>query len=363
MTTIRSSVNFQTFTGTVVLTLTMFLSACGDGGTGECNGCFVEPPIVGNGVVTTFAGDGTASFLDDVGTAAQFSQPHDVTSDGTKLYIADAENHRIRQIVIATGEVTTLAGSGVSGFVDGTGTAAQFSTPRAITNDGINVYVADSSNHSIRQIIIATGEVSTLAGNGAAGFLDGTSTTAQFYAPQGIATDGTNLYIADTFNNRIRKIDATGEVTTLAGDGSEGALDGMGTAAQFNQLHKITSYGMDLYIADYANNSIRKVDMITGDTTTLARLSDVTEGISSVVTQGITTDGTNLYVSGFRGHISQIVIATGEVSTLAGGVLMGYLDGTGSAARFSNPQGITINGTDLYVADTYNNCIRRIELP
>ena len=356
MTTDLSRRNLQTFTGIAVLTLTMFLSACGDSGTDECNGCAEESPIVGNGVVTTFAGDGTAGFLDDSGTAAQFNKPHSVTSDGTNLYIADTENHRIRKIVIATGEVSTLAGSGASGFLDDTGTAAQFNSPRAIANDGINVYVADSSNHRIRQIIIATGEVNTLAGNGPQGFLDGTRTAAQFNGPQGITTDGTNLYIADTFNNRIRKIDASGEVTTLAGDGNQGSLDDSGTAAQFNQLHKITSYGMDLYVADYANNSIRKVDMITGQTTTLAILSDVT--------QGITTDGVNVYVTGFFGRISQIVIATGEVSTLAGGGSPpGYLDGTGSAARFADPQGITIDGTDFYVADSSNHRIRRIQLP
>ena len=128
-----------------------------------------------------------------------------ITTDGTNLYVADYNNHRIRKIVISTGVVTTLAGSS-PGFADDNGTSASFNYPRGITTDGTNLYVADSSNHRIRKIVISTGVVTTLAGS-SSGNTDATGTSASFYYPLGITTDGTNLYVSDTYNHRIRKIE------------------------------------------------------------------------------------------------------------------------------------------------------------
>ena len=119
----------------------------------------------------------------------------------------DFGNHLIRQLVISTGAVTTVAGTGTSGSANGTGTSASFNGPRGITTDGTNLYVADQSNHLIRKIVISTGAVTTVAGTGSSGSANGTGTSASFTGPIGITTDGTNLYVADSDNHLIRKIE------------------------------------------------------------------------------------------------------------------------------------------------------------
>jgi hypothetical protein len=197
------------------------------------------------------------------GSAANFYNPSSITTDGTNLYVADTYNCTIRKIVISTGAVTTLAGSeGVYGSADGTGSAASFSAPRGITTDGTNLYVADTFSSTIRKIVISTGAVTTLAGTaGVYGSADGTGSAANFNNPFGITTDGTNLYVADTYNNTIRKIViSTGAVTTLAGTaGVYGSADGTGSAANFNTPFGITTDGTNLYVADTYNNTIRKI--------------------------------------------------------------------------------------------------------
>ena len=161
-----------------------------------------------NPEVTTFAGSSQGS-TDATGTSAKFANPNGVTTDGTNLYVVDQTNHKIRKIVISTGVVTTLAGasSGYADSTDGTGLSASFKEPAGITTDGTNLYVSDYANHRIRKIVISTGVVTTLAGSGSASFADGTGTSASFYSPMGITTDGTNLYVADFRNHRIRKIE------------------------------------------------------------------------------------------------------------------------------------------------------------
>jgi len=137
-----------------------------------------------------------------------------------------------------SGAVTTVAGTGSTGSANGTGTSASFYNPAGITRDGTNLYVADHNNHLIRKIVISTGAVTTVAGTGSQGSADGTGTSASFYRPTGITTDGTNLYVADYDNHLIRKIViSTGAVTTLAGTGSSGSANGTGTSASFN-YHK-----------------------------------------------------------------------------------------------------------------------------
>jgi sugar lactone lactonase YvrE len=154
--------------------------------------------------------------------------------------------------------VTTLAGSS-RGYADGTGTAAQFALPAGIAADGENLYVADSGNHRIRKIVIASGVVTTLAGDGTAGYADGRGAAAQFNRPGGVAVDGGVLYVADQNNHRIRKIViASGEVTTYAGS-TQGYADGRGTAAQFNAPYSIAVYGGKLYVTDTLNHRIRVI--------------------------------------------------------------------------------------------------------
>ncbi len=329
--------------------------------------------VIATGEVTTFAGGGTSGYADGIGSEARFNVPRGITTDGTNLYVADTGNFTIRKIVIATSEVTTLAGQArISGSTDGTGTTARLYGPRGITTDGTNLYVADTENHTIRKIVIATSEVSTLAGlAGSSGSTDGIGSTARFYQPNGITTDGINLYIPDTQNHTIRTINIiSGFVTTIAGfSGTIGSTDGTVNAALFNQPSKITTDGTNLYVADTSNNTIRKILITTGEVTTYSGMSKTSGtadgiGISARFNSpyDITTDGKNLYVADTNNHaIRKIMIATGEVTTLAGTAgSSGSSDGIGSEAQFTAPQGIITDGKNLYVADSLNYTLRKI---
>jgi sugar lactone lactonase YvrE len=193
-----------------------------------------------------------------------------ITTDGTNLYVADANNNKIRQIVIATGVVSSLTGAAntavIAGAADGVGASASFASPYGITTDGTNLYVFDMLNNKVRKIVISSGVVSSLTGtaNTAATFgaTDGPAASASFNTPFGITSDGANLYVADTNNNKIRKIViATGDVSSLTGaantTGVAGANDGAGATATFSGLGGITSDGTSLYVID--NGTIRKI--------------------------------------------------------------------------------------------------------
>jgi hypothetical protein len=215
--------------------------------------------------VTTFAGTGSQGSTDHAtGTSATFRRPEGITTDGTNLYVAEYGNNLIRKIVIDNGTVTTLAGSS-QGFRDNaTGTSAKFYGPVGITNDGTNVYVADAYNHRIRKIVIDNGTVTTLAGSGStcSSDCDGTGTSAGFNQPYGITTDGTNLYVADLGSHTVRKIVIdNGTVTTLAGSSRGFADNATGTSAKFNRpWGTITTDGTNLYVSDTDNHRIRKIE-------------------------------------------------------------------------------------------------------
>ncbi len=216
--------------------------------------------ITPEGVVSTLAGSG-AGYTDATGTNAKFQYPRAVAVDSAgNLYVADQNNHKIRKIAPG-GVVTTLAGSG-QGSADGTGTAASFAYPRAVAVDGVgNVYVADQFYHKIRMITPA-GVVTTLAGSGSNGSADGTGAAASFYNPYGVAVDSAgNVYVGDQLNHRIRKIAPGGVVTTLAGSGS-GFADGTTETALFSQPNGVAvdSAG-NVYVADANNNKIRKITL------------------------------------------------------------------------------------------------------
>ncbi len=341
----------------------------------DTNNSTIRKIAIFTGIVSTIAGSAQLFGSTDApvgpGTAARFNYPNGVTTDGLNLYVVDSNNNTIRKIVISSGAVSTIAGSGGYGSADGIGTAARFNYPTGITTDGANLYVADSQNSTIRKIVIFTVAVTTIAGSaGSNGSADGTGTAARFNYPSGITTDGANLYVADTNNSTIRKIViSTGAVSTFAGSaGSNGSADGTGTAARYNYPSGITTDGANLYVADTNNSTIRKIVILTGAVSTIAGSGSYgsADGTGTPATfaapQGITTDGTNLYVADTSNQtIRKIVISSGSVSTIAGSAgLTGSADGTGTVARFNNPVGITTDGTNLYVGDTYNGTIRKI---
>jgi serine/threonine-protein kinase len=217
--------------------------------------------ITRDGAVTTVAGNGRRGDRDGPAREAQFGYPTGIAIDGRGvLYIADRGAHKIKMIT-PDGIVSTLAGSGVPGYTDGMGRAAQFHDPMtvAIDRDG-RLFVADSGNHAIR-MVAPTGRVTTVAGTPQSGFADGPRDAARFNWPTGLALDETgNLYVADSNNARIRKITPDGIVTTIAGNGRAGFHDGPGLTAQFNFP---TGVGVDrkgnLYVADSANHRIRRI--------------------------------------------------------------------------------------------------------
>jgi hypothetical protein len=371
-TSITATVPSGATSGTLTVTTNSVVATSSSSFTTMMGGAVQNGPLSLTTVVTTLAGNGAAGSIDGTGTAASFYGTLDTTTDGTNLYVADKLNHLIRKVVIATGVVTTLAGSRVTmASVDGTGIAASFANPSGVTTDGTNLYVVDTGK--IRKIIIATGEVSTLAGNGSCSptfsGTDGTGAAAQFcfnsVLLSGITTDGTNLYLVD--GSTIRKVViATGVVTTLAGSGVLGSTDGIGTAATFHVPSGITTDGTNLYVTDGWAHYIRKIVIATGVVTTLAGsgASNIVDGTGTAasvsIISGITTDGTSLYVSDVT-TIRKIVIATGVVTTLAGSAgSFPVTNGTGATAKFFSTAGITTDGLNLYVAaDNYS--IRRVQ--
>lgn len=227
--------------------------------------------ISSSGVVTTFAGSGLTGSTDGIGTAASFNRPMGLAIDASgNLFVADGTNCKIRKIT-SSGVVTTLAGSGSVGSADGTGTAASFYLPTGVAVDASgNVYVADMYNHKIRKIT-AAGVVTTLAGIGSSGDVDGAGTVAKFTMPTGVAVDASgNIYVADSGTYKIRKITPAGVVSTFAGTGSPGSADGTGTAASFNYPFGVVLDGSgNLYISDQYNHKVRKITS-AGVVTTLA---------------------------------------------------------------------------------------------
>ncbi|KAA0253821.1 MAG: hypothetical protein EDX89_12655 [Acidobacteria bacterium] len=318
--------------------------------------------------------EGGAGSEDGIGTAARFSSPGFAAADSSgNLYVTDVGNNTIRKVTPA-GVVTTLAGlAGSPGAADGTGSAAQFDGPLGVAVDASgNVYVADYWNHTIRKVTPA-GVVTTLAGlAGSAGSADGTGSAAQFNRPAGVAVDSSGIvYVAESRNHTIRKVTPAGAVTTLAGlAGSPGSADGTGSAARFGYPDGVAvDASGNVYVADSLNHTIRKVTP-AGAVTTLAGLagsSGAADGTGSAARfddpDGMAVDASgNLYVADYGNHTIRYVTPAGVVTTLAGlAGSAGSADGTGSAARFDNPIGVAVDASGIiYVADYWNHTIRKV---
>lgn len=326
------------------------------------------------GTVTNYAGvPGAAQAHGDGARAsAKFSMPHGIESDAQYIYIGDNSNNVIRRIDKATGTVSTIAGSpGQSATTDGTGSAARFKTPSSLHLSGGYLYIADITDHVIRRMNTSTFAVDTLAGYaGLSGNTNGNGTSAYFMHPSGMWSDGTNLYVSDGGNARIRKIVlATKDVTTFAGS-TYGHTDGVGTAAKFKSPSGMASDGTNLYIADESDYVIRKIEIATATVTTLAgdfNAYGYTDGVGTAATfsgpNGIELVGDKLYLADMASQAIRVIdTTTTEVTTLAGNPpTTGTASGTGEAAEFNNPGGVTFDGTSLYIADMYNNAIRKID--
>ena len=336
---------------------------------------FTIRKVTSGGVVTTLAGlAGNQGNADGTGSTARFSNLYGVATDSAgNLYVGDGGNNTIRRVTLG-GVVTTLAGLAINrGSVDGTGSAAQFNLPSGLAVDSMgNLYVGDEYNYTIRKVTPA-GMVTTLAGlAGNPGSADGTGSAARFNQPFGVTVDNAgNVYVADTSNNTIRKVTPEGVVTTLAGlAGNSGSADGTGSAARFNRPFGVAvDNAGNLYVADTSNSTIRKVTP-EGVVTTLAGLASnlgSADGTGSNARfnnphGGIAVDSAgNVYVADGNSTIRKVT-PEGVVTTLAGlAGNQGSADGTGSAARFSNPYGLAVDSTgNLYVGDSSSPTIRKV---
>ena len=332
-----------------------------------------------SGVISTVAGSREHGYSGDGGqaTAARLQSPRSVAVSGTdNLYIADANNHRIRK-VNSSGVISTITGSVKPGD-GGRAINAQLRSPTGVAVDGAdNLYIADANDHRIRKVDFS-GVIATLAGTGARGFGGdgGPATAAQLQNPWGVATDGMgNLYIADTGNDRIRRVDATGTITTIAGTGEHGDGGDGGRAVQA-QLDAPWDVAVDaagnLYIADTNNRRIRKVDS-SGVITTIAGTGERGfggDGNRAVAAQlsspfGVATDDAgNLYIADTGNHRIRKVNSSGIITTVAGTGERGF-SGDGDraiAAQLSSPYGVaTDDAGNLYIADTGNHRIRKVD--
>ena len=274
-----------------------------------------------------FAGSATISgSTNGIGTNALFNQPRHVSfsRSGEFAYVSEAAGARVRVITISTVLVGTLAGSGVSGMLDGVGTNAKFSNPyiSVVSRDGTYLLLSDWGNNRIRKIIISTQQVTTLFGSGATGSMNGVGTNAQLYYPHGIALSSDESYCLMTTmdDNLIRKADMSSlQVVTVAGQaGVSGLVDGTGTATRFTEPHgvKLLTGDLEAIICDYGNSAFRK-----------------------------------------------LILSTSQVSTIIGSP-PGYGDGSGTNARFNGPTALDLSSSGSYgfVSDRGNNRLRRIDL-
>ncbi|MEO6940656.1 MAG: T9SS type A sorting domain-containing protein [Candidatus Kapaibacterium sp.] len=335
-------------------------------------------------IITTIAGTGIPGSGGDGGAAigAQFFDPGSVAVDGSgNVYISDQGSNRIRKITATTGLISTIAGTGIAGFSGDGGPAvlAQLNSPKGISIDRSgNVYIADG--HHIRKITAVTGFITTIAGigpNGSDGD-GGPATAAQLNFPQDVTLDGSgNVYIADTYNHRIRKITAAnGIISTIAGSGIAGSSGdgGVATDARINIPQSVAvDDSQNVYLIDLGDQRIRKITASTGIISTMAGTgTGGFSGDSGAATEAqlcdpedlaVDTAG-NLYIADFcNSRIRKITASTGVISTIAGTGKLG-IGGDGreaTSAQLNNPTGVAVDNTgNVYIADNRNYRIRKI---
>ncbi|MDP4255631.1 MAG: DUF839 domain-containing protein [Bacteroidota bacterium] len=337
-----------------------------DGGNG-----YPTPPPPGNPApgsitVSTIAGQNQPGRQNGPVYSSSFNAPVDVAvaTDGT-IYVADFKNHRIRKI--AAGQVSTFVGNDSVGIVNGNGTHAEVAEPYRIALDANGyLYIVEQNDPRVRRIS-PTADVTTFAGTSTPGFANGPTLSAQFQLDAGgvVADPSGNIFVDDAVNSRIRKIDHEGQVTTVAGDGTQGMVNGAGNQAEFNFPDGIALDKQgNIYLCDYGNFCIRK---ITPDGTVSRFAGNGVRGYAegdpntaefSTIGDIVVDSTGNLYVTD-DSRIRKIT-PQGFVSTIAGST-EGFADGDGLSAKFRDPMGLAIDAQgNLYVADVNNNRIRKI---
>lgn len=391
------------------------------------------------GVITALAGSGSAGYAEGTGAAASFSSPSNICFDPASgiLYVSDTGNYRIRSINVSTGQTALVAGTGVQGLVDGDFSSARFGDPRAIAHDPAEncLYVAESSLNRIRKVDMTLNTVTVVAGSSISGYLEGTGTAIRFNVLGGLVMDSAakKLYVSDYGNNRVRVIDtetytsslvagsgvlgyAEGEgslaafrrpqslrlspskriiyvcdsvnhmvravdldansmTSRVAGSGTQGDLGGTSLAARFNTPYAAeTDFGAGImYVADTVNNKIKTVDfgsenyvsffsglgLYGGDGNTIPSAT-----FNSPVDVCINTLTGMVYILDSINHVIRRVDESGVVSTIAGTGTAGYAEGPGLSAQFNAPRGICADPYEdkLYISDTGNNRIRVMDL-
>ena len=319
--------------------------------------------------VSTYAGSGAMGFADGKAMEANFANPTGVAVDNEgNVYVADSHNNLIRKVT-PDGIVSTFAGSGRVNAADGRGTEASFSYPYGLaTDEKGNLFVADTHHNLIRKIS-PDGVVTTVAGNKPDNKEMEKDSSLRFDNPVSVAVDkDENIFVVDCYNDKIKKITPRGIITTFAGSGMPGHSDGIGTKASFYLPGGVTvdSSG-NVFVADTYNNMIRKITP-DGVVTTLAGQNTrgfVDEKGSSAAfshPQGIAIDKNgNLFVADVYNNRIRKITPNGNVTTIAGSGARGYKNGRNTIATFNGPYGIAVSRDgSIYVADFQNNKVRKI---
>ncbi|WP_455644303.1 NHL domain-containing protein [Paenibacillus chitinolyticus] len=344
-----------------------------NGGKAYAASSFIISTVAGSSSKFEYGGDGGPA------TSAQLSYPNGVALDSSgNMYIADTLNSRIRKVELS-GKMSTIAGTGVTeyGGDGGDAASARLNHPIGVAVDSSgNMYIADTYNHRIRKVD-ASGKISTVAGKGFSGYGGdgGAATSARLHTPYGVALDSSgNMYIADTLNNLIRKVDVSGKISTIAGTGVAG-YGGDGGAATSAQLNMPTEVAVDssgnMYIADYDNHRIRKVDP-SGKISTVAGTGvagyggDGGAATSAQLNRptGVAVDSSrNMYIADTLNNRIRKVDSSGKISTITGTGVQGFSGDGGPAtfAQLNSAFGVTVDSSgDLYIADSLNNRIRKL---